>query len=72
MDKKLLIHLFGSQAAIGKVCGVGRSTVNEWDHVPLKHHKVIKQKLRARVKFLEKKIHEADKQIFNSKLRGKK
>lgn len=34
-----LMKVFGSQAEIGRICGIDKSTVNRWNNVPAKYHR---------------------------------
>lgn len=36
-----LTEVFGSQAEVGRLCGIDKSTVNRWDNVPAKYHRLL-------------------------------
>lgn len=67
MKKKLLIDLFGSESAIANALGHSRQRVHNWSEIPKKDRTKMKQKLRTRIKFLERKIEEGKKILTGDK-----
>jgi hypothetical protein len=43
-----LARVFGSQAEVGRIVGVDKSTVNRWNHVPAKYHRRLIEEARNR------------------------